>query len=231
MTDEKKDPKKEQNSTENEDLTQERPADQKPTAEPEKPTEGKSKPEVLTSESKSQTEDIREKSVQVPEISPKKTVETPKPVTQAPKPEEKPTEPTKLEPRPKPTGKFKDLIKDIESLSVLELAELVKELENRFGVSASAMTIAQTPSAGAQPATSESTAEEKTQFTVVLTDSGTQKINVIKAIREINPDLGLKEAKDIADAPPKEIKKDVNKEEAESAKKKLEEAGAKVELK
>lgn len=127
-----------------------------------------------------------------------------------------------------PSGKFKDLITTIEGLTTLELAELVKELEERFGVSAAApVAVAGAPVAGA-PAAAE---EEKSSYTLVLADSGAQKIAVIKALREINQELGLKEAKDLADSAPKEIKKDMPKEEAEEAKKKLEAAGAKVELK
>ena len=126
-----------------------------------------------------------------------------------------------------PTGKFKDLIKNIEGLTTVELADLVKALEERFGVSAAAPMAALTPvAAGTAPEV-----EEKATYTVVLADSGAQKIAVIKALREINQELGLKEAKDIADAPPKEILKDAPKEQAEEAKKKLEAAGAKVELK
>jgi len=155
-----------------------------------------------------------------------------------PKVEQPKVEPPKEEPKtvkaaekPAPTGKFKDLIKEIEGLTTLELAELVKELEERFGVSgAMPMAVASAP-AGATPGAGAPEAEEKTNFTVVLADSGAQKIAVIKALREINQELGLKEAKDIADAPPKEILKDAPKEKAEEAKKKLEEAGAKVELK
>ena len=129
-----------------------------------------------------------------------------------------------------PTGKFKDLIKDIEGLTTVELAGLVKTLEERFGVSAAApMAVVGAPSAGAAPG--DEAAEEKASYTVVLADSGAQKIAVIKALREINQELGLKEAKDIADAPPKEILKEAPKEKAEEAKKKLEAAGAKVELK
>lgn len=140
-----------------------------------------------------------------------------------PKVAELPKEETKAE----PSGKFKDLIKEIEGLTTLELAELVKALEERFGVSAAApMAMAGAPAAGAAPEV-----EEKTNYTVILADSGSQKIAVIKALREINQELGLKEAKDIADAPPKEILKDVPKEKAEEAKKKLETAGAKVEMK
>jgi len=136
--------------------------------------------------------------------------------------------PKKEEKKSEPTGKFKDLIKEIEGLTTLELAELVKTLEERFGVSAAAPVAV----AGAPAATAGAPAEEeKTIYTVVLADSGAQKIAVIKALREINQELGLKEAKDIADAPPKEILKDAPKEQAEEAKKKLEAAGAKVELK
>lgn len=126
-----------------------------------------------------------------------------------------------------PSGKFKDLIKKIEELSVLELADLVKELEERFGVSAAApMAMAVAGAPGAAPAV-----EEKSAFTIHLVDAGAQKIAVIKAVRIILPDLGLKEAKDLVDGAPKDIKKDVPKEDAEKAKKSLEEAGAKIELK
>lgn len=127
-----------------------------------------------------------------------------------------------------PSAKFKDLIKQIEELSVLDLAELVKELEERFGVSAAApvaMAAAGAPAAGAEAE------EEKSAYTIHLVDAGAQKIAVIKAIREIRPELGLKEAKDLVDAAPKDIKADVAKKDAEEAKTKLEAAGAKVELK
>lgn len=124
--------------------------------------------------------------------------------------------------------KFADLIKSIETMSVLELSELVHALEDRFGVSAAApMMMGAMP--GAAGAAEE--AEEKTEFDVILKDGGAQKIAVIKAVREINQSLGLKEAKDLVEAAPKEVVKGVNKEDAESAKKKLEEAGATVELK
>lgn len=144
------------------------------------------------------------------------------------KPEVKPDLSAEALAKVEPSGKFKDLIKQIEGLTTLELAELVKELEERFGVSAAApVAAAGTPAAGAAAPAEE----EKTNFTVVLADSGAQKIAVIKALREINQELGLKEAKDIADSPPKEILKDAPKEQAEEVKKKLEAAGAKVELK
>ncbi len=139
------------------------------------------------------------------------------------------TEASKEEAKPAPSGKYANLIKDIEALTTVELADLVKALEERFGVSAAApMMAAGAPAAGgaAQPVE-----EEKASYTLVLADSGAQKIAVIKALREINQELGLKEAKDLADNAPKEVKKDMPKAEAEEAKKKLEAAGAKVELK
>ena len=123
-----------------------------------------------------------------------------------------------------------DLIKAIEEMSVLELSELVKELEDKFGVSAAAPAMAMPmmamPGAGAAAAAEE----EKTEFDVVLIDHGANKIGVIKVVREITG-LGLKEAKDLVDNPPKPIKEAASKEEAEDIKKKVEEAGAKVELK
>lgn len=124
--------------------------------------------------------------------------------------------------------KFADLIKQIEELSVLELSELVKELETRFGVSAAAPVAV---AGGAVAGGSAEAAEEKSSYDLHLADAGAQKIAVIKVIREIRADLGLKEAKDLVDAAPAEVKKGMSKEEAEEAKKKLEEAGAKVELK
>ena len=128
------------------------------------------------------------------------------------------------------SGKFTDLIKQIEELSVLELSELVKDLEERFGVSAAApmMAMGAMPAAGAA---AEAADEGKAMYNIVIADAGAQKIAVIKAVREIRPDLGLKEAKDLVDAAPKEIKQNVPKDEAEVAKGKLEAAGAKVELK
>ena len=121
-------------------------------------------------------------------------------------------------------AKFKSLVEEIEKMSVLDLAELVKILEAKFGVSASApaMMMAAGPAAAA--------VEEKTSFDVELTDSGANKINVIKAVRELT-ELGLKEAKDLVDGAPKVVKEGLKKEEAEAVKKRLEEAGAKVTLK
>lgn len=125
--------------------------------------------------------------------------------------------------------KYKDLVEKIEKLSVLELAELVKILEDKFGVSATAPAAVAVVAGG--PASAEAgDAEEKTAFDVELKTVGDQKINVIKAVREITGQ-GLKESKDIVEAAPKVIKEGVTKEEAEEMKKKLEEAGATVELK
>lgn len=126
-------------------------------------------------------------------------------------------------------AKFKDLISEIDKMSVLDLSEFVKVLEDHYGVTAAAPMVA---SAGA-PATGATAAEveEKTIFDLVLASAGAQKIQVIKAVREIKPDLGLKEAKDLVDGAPKELLKGAKKEEAEAAKAKLEAAGATVELK
>src|SRR5436190_21495545 len=122
-----------------------------------------------------------------------------------------------------------DFVKQIETMSVLDLANLVKALEDRFGVSAAAaaMPMAMPGGGGAAAA---APAEEKTDFTVTLTEVGTNKINVIKVVREITA-LGLKEAKDLVEGAPKPIKEGVPKEEAAAIKKKFEEVGAKVEVK
>lgn len=117
------------------------------------------------------------------------------------------------------------IIESISKLSVLELAELVKALEEKFGVSPTMMA------APVASATVEEPQEEKSAYNLVLTDAGANKIAVIKAVREVNQALGLKEAKDLVESAPAEILKEVKKEEAEEAKKKMEAAGAKVELK
>lgn len=160
-----------------------------------------------------------------------KTDEPAKEVTESvkeePKEEGKPAVEEKKE-KPEPTGEFKDLIKTIEGLTALELADLVKTLEERFGVSAVApVAVAGAPAAGA---IAGAEAEEKATYTVVLASAGGNKIAAIKAVREVT-DLGLKEAKDLVEGAPKEVKKDVPTEEAQAIKKKLEEAGATVELK
>ena len=121
-----------------------------------------------------------------------------------------------------------DFVKQIETMSVLDLANLVKALEDRFGVSAAA---AAAPAASAGPAAAAAAAvEEQTEFTVVLESAGDKKINVIKAVREVTS-LGLKEAKDLVEGAPQTIKEGVSKDEAEKIKKVFEEAGAKVSVK
>ncbi|MDO8489913.1 MAG: 50S ribosomal protein L7/L12 [bacterium] len=121
--------------------------------------------------------------------------------------------------------KFKDLVEKIEKLSVLDLSELVKVLEEKFGVSAAAPMMAMPAGAGVAEAV-----EEKTAFDVELTEIGANKINVIKAVRELTQ-LGLKEAKDLVDAAPKMVKEGMSKADAEAMKKKLEEAGGKATIK
>jgi len=120
-----------------------------------------------------------------------------------------------------------DLIKEIESMSVMELNELVKALEEKFGVTAAAPVMMAAGAAAGQAATQ---AEEQTSFNVVLSSAGDKKIQVIKVVRELT-NLGLKEAKDLVDGAPKPVKEGVSKEEAEKIKAKLEEAGATVEIK
>ena len=119
-----------------------------------------------------------------------------------------------------------DVISFIEKMTVLDLAELVKELEEKFGVSAAAPVAV----AAAGPAAVAEVAEEQTEFNVMLLETGANKVSVIKAVREITG-LGLKEAKDLVDGAPKAVKEGISKADADAAKKKLEEAGAKVELK
>jgi large subunit ribosomal protein L7/L12 len=127
------------------------------------------------------------------------------------------------------SDKLQGILKTIEELTVLELADLVKALEDKFGVSAAAVAVA-APSMGGGAAAGAAAAEEKTSFTVVLTVAGDKKINVIKEIRALT-NLGLKEAKDLVEGAPKTVKEGVTKEEADKMKKVLEEQGAKVEIK
>ena len=119
-----------------------------------------------------------------------------------------------------------EILDKISSMTVLELSELIKAMEEKFGVSAAAAVAVAGPAAGALAAA----AEEQTEFTVVLASFGENKVNVIKAVRELTG-LGLKEAKDLVDGAPKPVKEGISKADAEAAKKKLEEAGAKVEVK
>ena len=118
-----------------------------------------------------------------------------------------------------------EILDAISSMTVLELSQLIKDMEEKFGVSAAAATVAV-----AAPAAAAAAVEEKTEFTVVLAAAGENKVNTIKAVREVTG-LGLKEAKDLVDGAPKPVKEGVNKADAEAIKKKLEEVGAKVEVK
>ncbi len=123
------------------------------------------------------------------------------------------------------SDKVQKLVDQVSELSVLEVAELVKALEEKFGVSAAPVAVAGAVAAAAAPA------EEKTEFDVVISEAGANKIAVIKAVREIKTDLGLVEAKNLVEKAPATVLEGAKKEDAEAAKKKLEEAGAKVELK
>ncbi len=174
-------------------------------------------------------EEVKEETTE--EVVEEKVEEAPK---EEPKAEEKPAEAPKEEKKEEPKEdvevpkKFKDLVKTIEEMSVLEMAELVKVLEEKFGVSAAAPVAVAGPAAGAAVAEE---AEEKSAYTVVLTAAGANKIGAIKAVREINQTLGLKEAKDLVDAAPKTVAENLKPEDANAAKEKLEAAGATVELK
>ena len=120
-----------------------------------------------------------------------------------------------------------EILDAISSMSVLELSQLIKDMEEKFGVSAAAAVAVAAPAAGGAAAAA---VEEKTEFTVTLIAAGENKVNTIKAVREVTG-LGLKEAKDLVDGAPKPIKEGINKADAEALKKKMEEAGAKVEVK
>ena len=128
------------------------------------------------------------------------------------------------------TQKFEKLVKDIEGLSILEIAQFGKFLQERWGVSAAPVAVAAAGGAQAGGGAAAEAAEEKTEFTVVLKEAGASKINVIKTVREITG-LGLKEAKDLVDGAPKPVKENIGKDEAQAIKKKLEDAGATTELK
>ena len=127
---------------------------------------------------------------------------------------------------------LQELVDSLSALTVLEAAELSKMLEEKWGVSAAApVAVAAAPGAAAGGAAPAEAAEEQTEFTVVLTAGGDKKINVIKEVRSVRPDLGLKEAKDLVEGAPQNVKENVSKQEAEEIKKKLEEAGATVQVK
>ena len=126
-------------------------------------------------------------------------------------------------------SKLEKLVEDLSTLTVLEASELSKLLEEKWGVSAAApVAVAAVGGAAAAPAEA---AEEQTEFTVVLTAGGDKKINVIKEVRSVRPDLGLKEAKDLVEGAPQNVKENISKQEAEDIKKKLEDAGASVQVK
>jgi len=129
-------------------------------------------------------------------------------------------------------AKLEKLVEDLSSLTVLEAAELSKLLEEKWGVSAAApVAVAAAPAAGGAGAAPAAADEEQTEFTVVLTSGGDKRINVIKEVRSVRADLGLKEAKDLVEGAPQTVKENVSKQEAEEIKKKLEAAGASVEIK
>ena len=122
------------------------------------------------------------------------------------------------------------ILEEISKMTVLELSQLIKDMEEKFGVSAAAATVVAGPAAGGGAAAGGGKAEEKTEFTVVLAAVGDNKVNVIKAVREVTS-LGLKEAKDLVDGAPKPVKEGVSKADADAVAKKLSDAGAKVEIK
>ena len=141
---------------------------------------------------------------------------------------EEPAVEEKSEPKAAPSKNIAKILESIEKMTVLEMAELVKALEDKFGVSAAApMAMMAAPAAGDAGGGAD---EEKTEWDVVLTETGEKKFQVVKVIRQVT-DLGLKEAKELVDNPGQVVKKEVSKDEAEEIKKKLEEAGAKAELK
>ena len=130
---------------------------------------------------------------------------------------------------PSENPKFDKLAQEIESWSILEIAQFGKYLQERWGVSAAPVAVAAAPGGGGAAAAAAAPVEEKTEFTVVLKEVGASKINVIKTVRELTG-LGLKEAKDLVDSAPKPVKENVGKDEAAAMKKKLEDAGATVDL-
>jgi len=176
-------------------------------------------------ESAEKAEEAPEKAKEIVAEVKEKKVEPVSPTSQGGEKKEEPKATVKV------SKKLEELIGEIEKLSVLELSELVKALQDKFGVSGAPTMVAQAATNGTAAQAAEGPSEGQTTFNVILANSGANKIGVIKALREINQQLGLKEAKDIADAPPKEILTAVNKETAEEAKQKLTAAGAQVELK
>jgi large subunit ribosomal protein L7/L12 len=201
--------KQEQKEEKAEEIKEEKPEEKSEDKPNEKPKEEKKEPE------KSKEEEL--------------PTESRGPSTQSvgAKPKLEPKVADKAEERVEVPAKFKKLVDEIEKMSIMDLAELVKILEKKFGVSP--MMVAAAPVTGSGPAAAGE-AEEKSEFAIELKDGGGQKIQVIKVVREITG-KGLKEAKDIVDAAPKVLKENVKKEEAQEIKDKLEKAGATVELK
>ena len=214
---------------EEEQKEQEEKAEAKEDSEKPKDQQESEAKKEASDEGKEPAEEAQEPSEQ-PQEQPKQKEEAKEaPSAPQPKQEEKPPEKPKKE--VKVSGKLAVIIKEIEGLTVLELADLVKALEDKFGVTAAAPVVV----AGGAPTTGDSaegaSEEGQTTFNVVLTDSGANKISVIKAVRELVPTLGLKEAKDLVDAAPKQVLEGAGKDAANEAKQKLEAAGGKVELK
>jgi large subunit ribosomal protein L7/L12 len=147
-----------------------------------------------------------------------------------PKAEKAEAAPAKAEKAKKPSAAINDIMNTIKSMTVLELSELVKALETEFGVSAAAPVAVAAAAPAGEGGGAAAEAEEQTEFTVILKDFGANKINVIRAVRELTT-LGLKESKDLVEGAPQPVKEGVNKEEATTAKQKLEAAGATVEVK
>lgn len=158
------------------------------------------------------------------EVAATETAET---ATVAEEPKAEPAKEEKKVDESQLTANAKKVVDMVSEMKVLELAELVKVLEDKFGVSAAPVAVA---AVGGAAAGGAAEAEEKSAYNVVLVEAGSNKIGVIKAVREVVPELGLKEAKDLVEAAPKPVKEGVKKEQAEEMKKKLEEAGAKVDL-
>jgi large subunit ribosomal protein L7/L12 len=206
----------------------EKPEAKEDSEKPEDKQESKAKEEA-SDEAKEPAEKPVEPSEQ-PQAQPKQKEDAKEaPSAPQPKQEEKPAEKPKKE--VKVSGKLADIIKEIEELTVLELAELVKALEDKFGVTAAAPVAVAGGAPTAEGGSEGAPEEGQTTFNVVLADSGANKISVIKAVRELVPTLGLKEAKDLVDAAPKQVLEGVGKDAANEAKQKLEAAGGKVELK
>ena len=172
-------------------------------------------------------EEPKKEAAEKPKAEEPKKEEAPKPKAEEPKKEEAPKPKAA---KAKKSAAIEDIMTAIKGMSVLELADLVKALEEEFGVSAAAPVAVAAAGAPAGEAAGAKAAEEKTEFSVVLTEIGENKINVIKAVRELTS-LGLKESKDLVESAPKPVKVGINKDDAAAAKAKLEAAGAKAEVK